>query len=48
MHFIRSLDFLLLMGGNPLLGPLEGVGPKKPRLFRAQMALASPVAVSGP
>jgi hypothetical protein len=37
----------LLMGANPLLGQLEGVGPENLD-FLAQMALASLVAIQGP
>ncbi len=37
-----------LMWANPLLGPLEGVGPWKSQLFAAKMALASLIASSGP
>ncbi len=28
LFFIWRLDFIILMGANPLLGPLEGVGPE--------------------
>jgi hypothetical protein len=31
---------MILMGTNPLLGPLEGVGPENLNFFRAQTALA--------
>ncbi len=37
-----GLDVWIWMGGNPFLGPIEGVGPK------ISMALATFVAISGP
>jgi hypothetical protein len=39
-------DIMILMRANPLLEPLEGIGPDN--LFWAQIALALLVAISGP
>jgi hypothetical protein len=39
---------MILMRANPLLGPLEGVGPENLDFLWAQIALALLVAISGP
>jgi hypothetical protein len=38
---------MILMGENPLLGPLVGVGPENLDLFWPQMTLTLLVAISG-
>jgi hypothetical protein len=43
-----GLDLMILMGANPLLGPLEGVGPEYRDIFETQMALASLDVISVP
>jgi hypothetical protein len=39
---------MILMGTDPLLGPLERSGSKNLVFLKAQMALASSLAISGP
>jgi hypothetical protein len=37
LFFIWRLELIILMGANPLLGPLEGMGPENLEFFGPDM-----------